>query len=248
MKFRKIDSKEKEDILSYRYKDNLIEFKVILSNRKSLSIEIQEDLNIYVRAPRSLSKEVIMDIVRKKSQWIIEKRNELYNIKKIIIRKPMNGYSYLYLGEEYKIKIVHDESCKDKYIVLKNNTMYIHTNSMKEENLKLILEEWYRKETKKIIQEYIEKYKTNFKETIKEVKIKTQKKRWGSCTYDNKLLFNWKLSMAPKEVIEYVVIHELCHMKHKNHSKDYWSEVNKNMPSYKERHNWLKQNGYKLYI
>jgi len=108
------------------------------------------------------------------------------------------------------------------------------------------LKKFYKKETERIVRGLVEIYNENNKFKIKNIRIKNQKTRWGSCSSIGNLNFNWKLSMAPYEVIEYVVIHELCHRIQMNHSNLFWNEVKKLCPNYKKHSNWLKENHFRL--
>ena len=79
---------------------------------------------------------------------------------------------------------------------------------------------------------------------VKEIKVRSYKNRWGSCSSNGNISYNWKLIMAPEKIIDYVIIHELCHLIHFNHSRDYWGEVSKKLPNYRESKEWLKSNQY----
>ena len=104
------------------------------------------------------------------------------------------------------------------------------------------------KEFQIIVSERVRDYNKYFKMKPSDIKVKDVKSKWGSCTYDNKLCFNYRLIMAKREIIDYVVIHEMCHMVHKNHSKDYWNLVQELYPMYKRCDKWLKKNEYLLQL
>ena len=99
---------------------------------------------------------------------------------------------------------------------------------------------------KKKIESRVNAYKKAMGVTIRWITIRNQKTRWGSCSSEKNLNFNWKLILAPPEVLDYVVVHELCHLKEMNHSKAFWDEVGKVMPEYETYKLWLKENGWKL--
>lgn len=196
----------------------------------------------------------------------------------IIERRALEGFSFMYMGKEYPLHLNLNKSRKlikveirnlnerdlvgykvcdntekgeDKIIKRENlNKTHIimHTNTLDEEKLKDALEKWYKERTYEIAKEKIEKYKDNFVDKVKEIKVKEQKRRWASCTGDNRILFNWRCSMAKEEVIEYIVVHEMCHMDFKDHSKQFWNRVEEIMPSYKVHHDWLKENGINMSI
>ena len=103
---------------------------------------------------------------------------------------------------------------------------------------------WYKKQALPVITDLVEEYARlmGLEGKYSSVKLSIAKSKWGSCSYDNKLLFSWRLIMCPTEVIEYVVVHELAHIIEKNHSKAFWNEVKKVLPDYKEHRKWLKDN------
>ncbi|MDF2503610.1 SprT family zinc-dependent metalloprotease [Clostridium sp.] len=105
---------------------------------------------------------------------------------------------------------------------------------------------WYREMAKEEINKRVSFYQKYFNMKPSEIKVKEQKRRWGSCTYKDSLLFNWRCVMAKESVLDYIVVHEMCHMVHKNHSKEYWKAVASILPDYKQREQWLKYNGAKM--
>jgi predicted metal-dependent hydrolase len=128
------------------------------------------------------------------------------------------------------------------------NKFIIRTNTLEDDKIKIALEKWYRAETLNIVTKRIDYYADNFKDKVTNIRVKEQKRRWASCTGANAILFNWRISMARADVIDYIVVHEMCHMDHRNHSKYFWNRVEEIMPNYKEKHEWLKINGMNLTI
>jgi predicted metal-dependent hydrolase len=124
----------------------------------------------------------------------------------------------------------------------------IYTNTMDAEKLRIAFEKWYREETLKIVTQRIDYYSKNFKDKVTDIRVKEQKRRWASCSGKNAILFNWRCSMARADVLDYIVVHEMCHMDHRNHSKFFWNRVQEIMPDYKAKHEWLKINGVNLYL
>ena len=128
------------------------------------------------------------------------------------------------------------------------NKFIIRTNTLEDDKIKIALEKWYRAETLNIVTKRIDYYADNFKDKVTNIRVKEQKRRWASCTGENAILFNWRISMARADVIDYIVVHEMCHMDHRNHSKYFWNRVEEIMPNYKEKHEWLKINGMNLFL
>ena len=240
--------------LKFEYKDKEIEFNIIRRKRKSISIKIESTGQIIVSAPLRIKKEEILQVVKSKSDWIVKNQAEIKKrgLNKIT-REISEGSTFMYLGEEYALHLIFDESIK--YITVELNKesferqgFIIHTNTMDVEKIKMAFEKWYREETLKIVTKRIDYYASNFKDKVTNIRVKEQKRRWASCTGKNAILFNWRISMARADVLDYIVVHEMCHMDHRNHSKYFWNRVEEIMPNYKEKHAWLKANGMNLYL
>lgn len=234
--------------LKVEYESQEIEFSIERRKRKTICIKVNEDGEVIVSAPLRVSKEYIYLIVKKRAQWIIEKKKEISIRSSRKIKREFNGEStFAYLGKEYPIHIILEENRK-RINVEFHNKFEIYTNTMEDEKLKKALEKWYRLETLGIVTKRIACYSSHFKDKVTGIRVKEQKRRWASCTWKNEILFNWRISMARADVIDYIVIHEMCHMDHRNHSKYFWDRVAEIMPNYKEKHEWLKINGMNLYL
>ena len=260
----------------FEHMNKEIEFNIIRRKRKTICIKIEEDGNVIVSAPLRVNNQYIMDVVQNKADWIIEKQIEIKKRGSIkLSREIAEGTTFMYLGKEYPFYLIFEKYRKNISVEfqtitkseLKNFNFYkttinskvtedilqspifiIRTNTMEEEKIKIAMEKWYRAETLKIVSERINYYSDNFKDKVTEIRVKEQKRRWASCTGKNAILFNWRISMATAEVIDYIVVHEMCHMDYRDHSKYFWNRVAEILPDYKEKHEWLKRNGINLYI
>lgn len=235
--------------LKFEYESNLVEFDLILSKRKTMSIEISFEGEVKVRAPIGVPEEFIIDQVRKKGKWIIEKKEQAENrIDKRVNKSYEDGDLFMYLGDEYPLKIKYSPFLKSVSVQIREEKLIVHMVQYDKEKIKRAIELWYREEGLKIIRERVDYYSKFYPLTPRSIKVKAQKRRWGSCTYYNDLLFNWRCIMAPIGVIDYIVVHEMTHMIHKNHSRSYWEAVAKVMPDYEDKKRWLKENGIKMDI
>lgn len=232
--------------LSYEYGTETIEFTVEFSKRKTLSIEVSAPKVIRVIAPYGTEEDKILETVKLKSKWIVKK---LFEIREMEYRKRnreyVNGESFIYMGRNYSLQIVVDESIRMPEAKLWRGKFFVHVKGNDSDQIRLALENWYRDKAKEKIKERIAYYQNCFDEKPRRIVIKDQQKRWGSCTKNNELLFNWKCIMAPSPVLDYIVVHEMCHMVHMNHSKEFWQLVKKVLPDYEQRKEWLKNNGIK---
>ncbi len=224
-----------------------INFNLIYKKRKTLSIQVKLNGEINVLSPFNVEKEFILDKVKSNASWIIRKQNEINSIQnKKVKRSIVNGQIFMYLGRNYSLEVVYNNDISSIDVKLFRGKLVVNTYTSDEVIIKKALELWYREKALIKIKEKIDYYQSYFEHEVGNIKVKEQKKRWASCTFKNDILFNWRCIMAPSDVLDYIVVHEMCHMKHKNHSKDYWKSVYLILPDYELRHKWLKENGIKL--
>lgn len=221
-------------------------FQYILKTkkRKTISIKIGKEFIIEVIAPLGINEYTIEQVLKKEEKWIIKK------IKKLKEVENFNGYYYL--GELYYLKIKEVKSLYFKLELDSNKFMvYINSGILKEKREVIIkdnLEKFYKEQAVKVLKERTDYYSNILKVAPKSIVVKNQKTLWGSCSSKGNINYNYKIVMAPLKILDYIVVHELCHLVHMNHSKDFWHLVESIIPDFKERRNWLKENGYKLKI
>jgi len=234
-------------MLSYQYGTEIIEFDVDFRKRKTLSIQVEAPRIIHVIAPIGSSEEEILASVKAKSKWIIQKLFEIREVdNQRRIKDYVNGESFIYMGRNYSLQIVVDETVLLSEASLKNGKFFVTVPNKESELIRHTLENWYKDKAKEKIKEKIAYYKDYFSIQPKRIVIKDQQKRWGSCTKDHQLLFNWRSIMAPSPVLDYIVVHEMCHMVYRNHSPEFWQLVKKILPDYEQHRAWLKNNGIKF--
>ena len=205
--------------------------------RKTISLQIKEKL-ILVKVPKYYSNDNINKLLYDKKKWIRKKIEEIDRYYKKKERKFLIGDKFFLYGVE--LTLMKTNSNQNEVTVADSflNLFF----SGKVSNLKKIIENWYKKESL----EYLV-LRTSFLAKImnvkyNSVKIKNFKRRLGSCSYKNDIVYNWRIIMSPKEIIDYIIIHELCHTVHFNHSKNFWILVKEFSPDYKDHKSWLKKN------
>ncbi len=215
--------------------------QVIRTKRRTISLELRQDGVLIVRAPFFTSRSEIKRLVKSKETWI-RKKQEMFNNRSLEApaKKFMPGELFLFLGKPYPLEIVEEQT-----VPLTLNEKFSLAEKSQNE-AKLVFMTWYREQASTIIIELVESRAQEIGFSYQLVRITNAGKRWGSCGVKGSLNFAWRLVMAPLEVIDYVVIHEMVHLKVKNHSKIYWREVEKIMPEYRHRKAWLKKNGHLL--
>ena len=222
------------------------DFNIIIkrtNRKKTVSFRIINQ-EVEISAPKFLSDREIYNLVEIKINWIKNKLAlEKLNIVSIK-RKYENGDKFLYLGSEYSLKIKKSYNdniyVKDKYLIVEVK------NVLAKNNIKNIIKNWYIFESKK----YLTKTNTYYEILIgvksNKLLFGQYKSKWGSCNSKKTISYDWRIIMAPFEVIHYLIIHELCHIKYPNHSKHFWKYVEKYMINYKIQKKWLKNNSNKL--
>jgi len=218
-----------------------VEYTIIRKNRRTLGIKISQQGEVLVYAPRHVSINTIENILTKRKSWIVEAKNK--------IKRYTNGDDIIFLGKEYKVNIIKtfDKKVNIEFDDSKFN-VYI-----KEENLTTInnnINEFLYKNYKESFFQMINNRIHDLSEQIgvkpNKVSIKNQKTIWGSCSGNDNISINFKLALAPLDIIDYIIVHELCHIIHKNHSKKFWNTVQAFIPDYNEKRKWLKTNGGRL--
>lgn len=202
--------------------NEMIKVDVQYGKRKKLSIQIDPFGFITVKAPKETSEEVMMSVIESKGKWILEGLREIEGAREIPqARKYCAQGKFLHLGKEH---FLHE---------------LIEASEFDEEVLKRKLKKFYVNSCKSIVEERIKIYQKQLKVKPKIIEIVESKVKWGSCNSDRKLTFNYRLAMAPIEVIDYVIVHELCHLLHMNHDRSFWRRVGSIMPDYKEKEAYL---------
>lgn len=208
--------------------------KIVKSRRKTIALVINSDAELVVRAPFYASNQDVMRFVQEKQDWIERKTEEMKSKKQ---ERPtlslQDGEKILYLGRECMLfRGMTKKICFDgKAFLLPEST---------DAGTKLVT--WYKKRAAAILQERVDTIAKRMHVLPEGVKITSAKTRWGSCSGTNHLNFSWRLIMCPPEVVDYVVVHELCHIVHKNHSRSFWESVEKVDSFYREHEQWLKEN------
>ena len=201
-----------------------IDFSLQYSNRKTLAIEVEPSEVVNVIAPTGVSEEDIIKRVKTRAAWIVQKQYEVRNINvNRINREAVSGESYLYLGRNYTLQVNVSTRTNEIAVRLFRGKFIVKTYTKEEDKIKSALEEWYRDKALIKIKERIKYYSPYFDKQPRSIKVKEQKKRWASCTSKDELLFNWRCVMAPSNIIDYIIVHEMCHMYYKDHSKEFWN-------------------------
>ena len=209
--------------------------EIIRSSRKTLAITIDSFGRLIVRAPLRCSEQRINAFLQEKEGWIVRKIAERKGAGIELPPENIHGYSFMLLGRKCKIYIADTPKvCYDG----ENGVVYLPTKNPKERLVK-----WLKDNAKRIFTQVAFDTAKRMGVTYQSVGVTSARGRWGSCSGKNAIHFSFRLIYAPKDVIEYVVVHELAHTKHHNHSQAFWAEVAKFVPDWKTKRAWLKTHG-----
>lgn len=233
------------------YENNSIAIQIIRSQRKTMALQIKPDLTVMVRAPKFIPEKNIRKFILDNREWINKHYKEMEENK---LKNPMPTYDNLYvngaklplLNEKFvllEIKKGEKKSRTKVYYTTQIPKLIVVTASCDANDIRECVVSWYRHYSKEVIEEKVAYYAKNMQVSFGQISIRDQKSRWGSCSAKKNLNFNWRLVMMPEVVLDYVVIHELAHLKQLNHSPAFWREVEKVLPDYRIRKEWLKSHG-----
>jgi predicted metal-dependent hydrolase len=208
--------------------------------KKSASIQLDGDL-VKVSVPQTLSDKRVRELITQRTPWIKTKLRELSDRPEFKPKEYVSGETFPYLGKNYRLKVLQGDDC----LVRLKNGRFIATISNSDEPQSLVqelLSEWYRNHAEMRLREKTERLAKIVDVAPRSVAIKTYKSRWGSCSARGDITYNWKIILAPHRIVDYVVVHELCHLLEHNHSARYWKHVERYVPNWRDCKDWLHKN------
>jgi predicted metal-dependent hydrolase len=210
--------------------------------RKTVSIFIERNGSVKVLAPISASDEIIEAAVKSREYQIFTKLAKWKELNQGKVKREfVNGQSFLYLGRNYRLKLTDNQD-----VPLKISGGFFHLDKEYLNKAEKVFKAFYRDKAEKKIKERIKLIEEKFQHKPDTIKVLELQNRWASWTPKNGLNFHWKCIMAPVSVLDYIITHEMVHLKFPNHSPEFWNELDKKMPNYRDYENWLKQNGVKM--
>lgn len=214
--------------------------KLVRSKRRTIALIVERDGSLTVRAPRRAAVVDIQSFILEKQEWIIRTRERFTSLVEVPKREYKDGDKFLFLGSTYGLTLV-----KPQRPALKFENGFTLGSTVQSSGERFFTQ-WYKEQAYKVIADRVRVFSDQYGFVPKQVKISSARTRWGSCSPDGTLNFTWRLVMAPLDVIDYVVVHELAHLRVKDHSRRFWREVEKIMPEYKDRRKWLRVHGETL--
>jgi predicted metal-dependent hydrolase len=214
-----------------------------------LTIQVDERARARVSVPYNTDEQDIHDFIRRKAGWIVDKVGEARRRNESLNQKAFDhGHHFLYLGKKYPIAVeegalrrgrVAFDPARGWRITLPEEL----SPADRQSRIKDKLLKWYRTQAEEILGGRVFHYARLMGVEPKTIAVRTQKRLWGCCDYKaQSIRLNWQIILSPLEVVDYVVVHELCHLTVPNHSKRFWKKVEEHMPEYQHHRQWLKTN------
>jgi len=223
-----------------------VQYAVKRSSRaKHARLEVGAATGLTVVIPGSYKINDIPDLLRKKERWILDALAKYVKGHPVTEgTEPASGNFIPYLGRRLKVVTRYDSGTVTG-VKLEKNRLLVDLDS-RNGRLNLVLEWWYRQQAEKLIKKRVDELCPRMGITYGRLTVREARTRWGSCSQKGNINFNWKLMMVPEPVIDYVIIHELAHLKEMNHSKDFWKLVAEHCPQWRKHRKWLKDHEAEL--
>lgn len=228
---------------SIKYGKSIIDFTLSYTDRKTLGIKVYPDKSVQVIAPLDTTLNKVLERVRAKSDWILRQKDFFLSFHPLTPpRRYISGETHLYLGSQYRLKVLASSENKVK---LQGGNIFVLTKDVSDINkIRKQLRKWYQEKAEihfnKLFAEALPLAKSIY-EGDPTLKHKWMEKRWGSCTKNGTILLNTELIKASKKSIYYVIVHEICHLLHLNHSEEFYKLLNKFYPDWRNTKDELER-------
>lgn len=227
------------------YGNTSIPYQLSYTDRQTLAIHVHPDLRVTVEAPLDSDFPEIEKRLRKKAAWILrQQRNFRRYSFEIPPRKYVSGETHRYLGQQYRLKVLQSENSEGSVHIAREQITVFTRDRGNREKVKKLLTEWYRQRAYEIFSERVEVWYPRFERygiQHPKVFVRQMRSQWGSCTAKGKMTLNLKLVMVPRQFIDYVIVHELCHLIEHNHSTAFYALMSKIMPDWEEKRDALNR-------
>lgn len=232
--------------------NGIIEYEIKISTKaKRIRITIKNG-NVIVTVPKGVSTTQARQFIETKQEWVKRHIQGPTSNKHVAKREYACGDKFPYMGILLELKTQNTQLKRIK-VQREENVMMVSipdfiVGEKRKELIKNSIMTWYKNEAKRVFKYKLDYYSQVMDLEYNRLRVKNQRTRWGSCSSKKNINLNWKILLAPNDVIDYIIIHELTHMKYMNHSQEFWQSVARYIPEYTSQKRWLKENGKNLSI
>lgn len=218
-------------------------FEVVRSDRrKTVQITVERSGELFIVAPSDVADRKLVEFVEEKLLWVHTKLAEKARLqKRAPVKEFVDGEGFLYLGKSYRLRLI-DRQLVD--LQLKNGRFYMRRTSVY--RARDIFVSWYIRRAQQWFEKQVGEWANLMAVDVGEVKVQDLGFRWGSFGNDGRVLFHWKAILLPPRIAQYIVVHELAHAHHKDHSPAFWMTVDRHLPDWRTRKAWLAENGIQV--
>ncbi|PJF44759.1 MAG: hypothetical protein CUN55_02270 [Phototrophicales bacterium] len=231
--------------------DRQIHYTVRIHPRaKHIRIKVNPIDGVIITMPVDTKREA-SDVLREHAAWVLKQLDRWAG--KVTYRKYVSGETLPFLGVAHTLQIIQKANERISTVKRQDETLIIRlANTIKEEtqreHIRKTLERWYRKQARSYLTQRTEFWANEIGVTYQRIRIKGQRTRWGSCSARGGINYNWRIMMAPPQAVDYLIVHELCHLIVMNHSPVFWGIVSVYCPAYLHWRHWLKENAFYLQL
>ena len=210
--------------------------KIVRTRRRTIALEVTPHATLIVRAPHRVSTAYIDQMIREKSAWILRKFQEMKKRPEAIVHTYQEGEVFWFLGRQYPLSYIDDGPEE----IVRTDRLCVPRAFAPD--IRQHIRNWYIREAEKEIRSRCMWFSMMTGYAPASLRISDATQRWGSCTHKGGLNFSWRLIQAPLSIVDYVIVHELVHLRQMDHSKKFWDKVAELMPDYEKRRQWLREN------
>lgn len=228
---------------SIQYGNSTIEYELSYAQRKTLGIAVHPDLRVSVQAPEGTALADIESKVRRRADWILKQQRQLeIYLPDVPPRQYVSGETHRYLGRQYRLKVIEDTA---EAVKLTRGFIYTHVPVKSDtRHVKSLMDDWYLDQARQVFEARLAACFPRVQwlnVRYPSIAIRVMTSRWGSCSASGKMTLNIKLIQVPEEYIDYVILHELCHLKEPNHTRRFFELLDRVLPIWKERRDRLNR-------
>ena len=225
-----------------------LEIQIKRTNRKrTISLQVKDN-KLIINAPRTVSRKNLDEVIQRKQKWIKQRAILNFEEQNLRNRKFIDNETFYFRGNEYRLSLIWGGKEEVKIVDGLLLVTFKDDRSIDSKNVKSLIEDWYVRESTKILNTRTYEFAKKMKVRPTEITVKNYVSKWGSCTAKNKISYNWRIIMAPDCIVDYLIIHELCHIIEHNHSKNFWNYVGTYCEDFQKKRKWLRENGHMLVL
>ena len=215
--------------------------------KKTISLQIKDN-KLIIKAPKLVSRKSLDELIQRKQNWIKQRAIMNFEEQNLRNREFINNEKFYFRGKAYKLSLIAGQEKSVKIVEDQLIVTFMGNGPIAMKATKTLLEKWYLREALKVLKIRTIELAKIMKVKPRGMKVKNYISKWGSCTIDHKISYNWRIIMAPDDIIDYLIVHELSHIFEPNHSKNFWQHVGKYCDDFQKKRRWLRENGHRLIL